>query len=192
MKDGYPELEENQDYILKVLTTEEEKFNKTIDQGLGILEKMKKACEEKGIKILSGLDAFTLYDTYGFPIDLTKEILDEDGMSIDEDAFQNAMEEQKEKARKARGTTNYMGADSTIYEEIDPSIRSVFVGYEHLKWSSKITVLTTTDEIVGNILEGQKATIFVEETPFYATSGGQIADTGMIKTKDAEDRKSVV
>ena len=185
-KDGYPELEENQDYILKVLTTEEEKFNKTIDQGLGILEKMKKACEEKGIKILSGLDAFTLYDTYGFPIDLTKEILDEDGMSIDEDAFQNAMEEQKEKARKARGTTNYMGADSTIYEEIDPSIRSVFVGYEHLKWSSKITVLTTTDEIVGNILEGQKATIFVEETPFYATSGGQIADTGMIKTKDAE------
>ena len=91
-KDGYPELEENQDYILKVLTTEEEKFNKTIDQGLGILEKMKKACEEKGIKILSGLDAFTLYDTYGFPIDLTKEILDEDGMSIDEDAFQNAME----------------------------------------------------------------------------------------------------
>ncbi len=185
-KDVYPELEENQDYILKVLTTEEEKFNKTIDQGLGILEKMKKACEEKGIKILSGLDAFTLYDTYGFPIDLTKEILDEDGMSIDEDAFQNAMEEQKEKARKARGTTNYMGADSTIYEEIDPSIRSVFVGYEHLKWSSKITVLTTTDEIVGNILEGQKATIFVEETPFYATSGGQIADTGMIKTKDAE------
>ncbi len=185
-KDGYPELEENQDYILKVLTTEEEKFNKTIDQGLGILEKMKKACEEKGIKILSGLDAFTLYDTYGFPIDLTKEILDEDGMSIDEDAFQNAMEEQKEKARKARGTTNYMGADSTIYEEIDPSISSVFVGYEHLKWSSKITVLTTTDEIVGNILEGQKATIFVEETPFYATSGGQIADTGMIKTKDAE------
>lgn len=185
-KDGYPELLEKEDYILKVLTTEEEKFNKTIDQGLGILEKMEKDCKEKGLKVLSGLDAFTLYDTYGFPIDLTEEILEENGMSIDKESFQKAMDEQREKARTARGISNYMGADSTIYEEIDPNISTVFVGYEHLSWNSNITVLTTENEIVEAVSDGQKATIFVEESPFYATSGGQAADKGIIKTKDAE------
>ena len=185
-KDGYPELAEKEEYILKVLTTEEEKFNKTIDQGLLILSEMEEACEKSGVKTLSGEDAFRLYDTYGFPLDLTTEILEEKGISVDEEGFKAAMEEQRQKARSARGTTNYMGADVTVYESIDPSVTSVFTGYETLSGKSKITVLTTEEEVVEAISDGQKATIFVEETPFYATSGGQTADKGIIRTAEAE------
>lgn len=185
-KDGYPELAEKEEYILKVLTTEEEKFNKTIDQGLSILTELQEACEKNGSKVLSGEDAFRLYDTYGFPVDLTKEILEEKGIHVDEEGFQSAMEEQRKKARSARETTNYMGADVTVYESIDPTITSEFVGYNTLKCNSEITVLTTEEEIVEAISDGQRATIFVKETPFYATSGGQTADKGVICTDDAE------
>ena len=107
-KDGYPELEEKKDFILNVLTQEEHKFNKTIDQGLNILADMEKEIEKSGKKELSGADAFKLYDTYGFPIDLTKEILEEKGFTVDEEGFKAAMEEQKVKARNARKVTNYM------------------------------------------------------------------------------------
>ena len=185
-KAGYPELEEKKDFIFKVLTQEEDKFNKTIGQGLTILSDMQEEMKVQNIKELSGENAFKLYDTYGFPLDLTKEILEEKGLGVDEDGFKTAMEEQRVKARAARETTNYMGADATIYEEIDPSVTSEFVGYDHLSYSSKITVLTTENEIVEAITSGDRGTIFVEETPFYATKGGQAADTGMIKTKDAE------
>ena len=185
-KDGYPELEEKEEYILKVLTTEEEKFNKTIDQGLLILSEMEESCEKNGVKTLSGEDAFKLYDTYGFPLDLTMEILEEKGIGVDEEGFKSAMEEQRKKARSARETTNYMGADVTVYESIDPSVTSVFTGYETLSGKSKITVLTTEEEVVEAVSDGQRATIFVEETPFYATSGGQTADKGIIRTADAE------
>ena len=185
-KDGYPELAEKEEYILKVLTTEEEKFNKTIDQGLLILSEMQEACEKNGKKTLSGEDAFKLYDTYGFPLDLTMEILEEKGIGVDEEGFKAAMEEQRQKARSARGTTNYMGADITVYESIDPSVTSVFTGYETLTGKSKISVLTTEEEVVEAISDGQKATIFVDETPFYATSGGQTADKGIIRTAEAE------
>ncbi len=185
-KDGYPELAEKEEYILKVLTTEEEKFNKTIDQGLLILSEMQEACEKNGEKTLSGEDAFKLYDTYGFPLDLTMEILEEKGIGVDEEGFKAAMEEQRQKARSARGTTNYMGADVTVYESIDPSVTSVFTGYETLTGKSKISVLTTEEEVVEAISDGQKATIFVDETPFYATSGGQTADKGIIRTAEAE------
>ena len=185
-KDGYPELEEKKDFILKVLSQEEEKFNKTIDQGLGILEDMQKEMEAAGTKVLSGEHAFKLYDTYGFPIDLTKEILEEEGIDIDEEGFKAAMEVQRQTARKARKATNYMGADATVYESIDPSVTSKFVGYEHLEYESKITVLTTEDEIVDALSDGERGTIFVDETPFYATSGGQEADHGVIKCGDGE------
>lgn len=185
-KDGYPELEEKKDFIFQVLTKEEEQFNKTIDQGLHILGEMEAAMEQEGRKELSGEDAFKLYDTYGFPVDLTKEILEEKGYSIDEKGFQEAMDEQRKKAREARAVTNYMGADATVYDEIDAAVTTEFVGYDNLTFDSKVTVLTTEEEIVDALTEDQKGTIFVEQTPFYATMGGQQGDKGVIVCGDAE------
>ena len=185
-KDGYPELEEKKDFILKVIAKEEDQFNKTIDQGLGILAEMTAKMEAEQTTTLSGADAFKLYDTYGFPIDLTKEILEEKGMQVDEEGFHASMEVQRKTARAARGETNYMGADVTVYESIDPSITSTFVGYENLAWKSPITVLTSDTEIVEALSDGQRGTVFAEETPFYATSGGQEADTGIIRTAEGE------
>ena len=181
-KDGYPELEEKKDFIFKVLTQEEEKFSKTIDQGLAILSEMEEAMQKSGEKVLSGADAFKLYDTYGFPIDLTQEILEDKGFSIDEKGFQEAMEDQRTKARGARKVTNYMGADATVYELIDPAITTKFVGYDKCSASSKVSALTTDSELVEALSDGQIGTIIVEETPFYATMGGQQGDKGVITT----------
>ena len=183
-KDGYPELDEKKAFILNVLSQEETKFDKTIDQGLTILGEMKDAMQKEGKTVLSGEEAFKLYDTYGFPLDLTEEILAESGMTLDEAGFKAAMQEQKDKARKARKVTNYMGADATVYDDIDASVTSAFVGYDSLTHTSKITVLTTEDEIVEALSDGQVGTIFVDETPFYATMGGQSADTGIITTAE--------
>ncbi len=185
-KDGYPELEEKKDFILEVLNKEEEKFNKTIDQGLGILSEMEDAMKAKGETVLSGQDAFKLYDTYGFPMDLTLEILEEKGLSIDEKGFGACMEEQRVKARNARKTTNYMGADATVYDEIDAAVASKFVGYDKLEYTSKVTVLTTQDELTDALSDGDRGTIIVDETPFYATMGGQEGDTGVIVTPEGE------
>ena len=187
-KDGYPELEEKRDFIFKVITKEEEQFNRTIDQGLSILAGMESKMEENGETILAGEEAFRLYDTYGFPVDLTKEILEEKGFSIDEEGFRKAEQAQKETAKGTFGEHTYSGTDETIYDSIDPSVTSVFVGYDHLTHCSPITVLTTENEIVDALTEGQKGTIFVEETPFYAASGGQEADTGVIRTEEGEFR----
>ena len=170
-KDGYPELDEKKDFIFNVLTKEEEQFSKTIDQGLHILEEMEAEMKAAGSTQLSGENAFKLYDTYGFPLDLTKEILEEKGITIDEAGFKTAMEEQREKARKAREVTNYMGADATVYDEIDPKVTTEFVGYDNLSHQSKITVLTTDTEIVEALTEDEKGTVFVEETPFYCYHG---------------------
>ena len=185
-KDGYPELFEKKDMIFNVIGQEEDQFNKTIDQGLRILAEMTEEMTEKQEKTLSGENAFKLYDTYGFPLDLTMEILEEKGFCVDEEGFKKSMEEQRVKARKARGVSNYMGADATVYDEIDPSITTEFVGYDHLKDTSEITVLTTENELVQEICEGQEGTVFVEQTPFYATMGGQEGDTGVITTESAE------
>ena len=181
-KDGYPELEDKKDFIFNVLNNEESQFNKTIDQGLRILGDMEQKMSEQGLKNLSGADAFKLYDTYGFPLDLTKEILEEKGYEIDEDGFKACMKEQQEKARSARETTNYMGADATVYDQIDPSVTTEFVGYEHLDYESEITVLTSETELRDSLMEGEKGTIIVGKTPFYATMGGQEGDTGVIET----------
>ena len=187
-KDGYPELEEKKAMILKVIAKEEEAFNKTIDQGLGILSDLISGMEEKGVNVLSGEDAFRLYDTYGFPLDLTIEILEEKGMAVDEEGFRSAMNIQRETARKARKVSNYMGADVTVYESIDPNVTSTFVGYDNLIYESEVTVLTTEEDVVEALSDGEKGTVFVNETPFYATSGGQEADTGIIHTKEGEFR----
>lgn len=179
-KDGYPELDEKMELILKVLTTEEENFNKTIDQGLVILSDLESRLVKEGKTCLDGEDAFRLYDTYGFPIDLTNEILEEKGFTVDMDGFNNAMNKQKETARGARKETNYMGADATVYDKIDTRITSEFVGYDTLETESEITVLTTSEDITDTLAEGMEGTIIVNKTPFYATMGGQQGDTGVI------------
>ena len=185
-KDGYQELEDKKAFIFKVLTQEEEQFNKTIDQGLAILSKMMEETKAAGASVLSGENTFKLYDTYGFPVDLTSEILAENGFTYDEAGFKACMEEQRTKARNARKVTNYMGADATVYEEIDPSITSEFVGYDRLTHTSKVSVLTTETEIVEALSDGDNGTIIVDETPFYATMGGQQGDKGIIRTANGE------
>ncbi len=185
-RDGYPELEEKREFIFKVLTQEEDKFNKTIDQGLVILAEMEDAMKASGQKTLPGADAFKLYDTYGFPLDLTREILEEKGYDIDEKGFQACMEEQRRQAQESHEVTNYMGADATVYDEIDPSVTTEFTGYDSLENQSKITVLTTDAELTEALSDGQVGTVFVEQTPFYATMGGQQGDKGEIVCKDGK------
>ena len=181
-KDGYPELEEKKNFILKVLTQEEEKFAKTIDQGLNILSEMEEKMQSEGKKVLSGEDAFKLYDTYGFPIDLTEEILEEKGFSYDEAGFEACMEKQRQTARGARKETNYMGADANVYNDIDSPITTEFVGYDCLDSREKVAFLTTQDEVVEALSDGDKGSIIVAKTPFYATMGGQQGDKGIIKS----------
>lgn len=183
-RDGYPELEEKKAMILKVLAQEEDKFNRTIDQGLSILKDMEKEMADRKVTVLAGENAFKLYDTYGFPLDLTKEILEEKSLTVDEDGFRAAMKDQREMARAARKTTNYMGADVTVYQSVDPAVTTSFVGYDCLIHDSQITVLTTETELVEALTDGETGTIIVHETPFYATMGGQQADIGEITSAD--------
>ena len=181
-KDGYSELEEKKDFILKVLTQEEEKFAKTIDQGLAILADMEAGMQKEGKKVLSGEDAFKLYDTYGFPIDLTQEILEEKGFSYDEKGFDACMEKQRQTARGARKESNYMGADATVYNEIDSTMTTEFTGYDTLTDESDVAFLTTETELVEALSDGDRGSVIVERTPFYATMGGQQGDKGVITT----------
>ncbi len=183
-KDGYPELDEKKAFILNVLTQEEDKFDKTIDQGLSILAEMEEEMKAAGVTEMSGENAFKLYDTYGFPTDLTEEILAEKGFTIDHAGFAVCMQVQKDTARKARKVTNYMGADVTVYESIDPSVTTEFVGYDRLNHVSKVTVMTTETEITDALTDGEVGTIIVEETPFYATMGGQSGDVGVITSEE--------
>jgi alanyl-tRNA synthetase len=195
-KDGYSELEEKKDFILKVLTQEEEKFAKTIDQGLSILSDMEADMKKKGEKVLSGEDAFKLYDTYGFPIDLTEEILEEKGFSYDEKGFAACMEKQRQTARGARKETNYMGADANVYNEIESPLTTEFSGYDRTTDTSEIAFLTTDTELVEALSDGDRGSVIVPVTPFYATMGGQQGDKGVITTESGtfvvEDTVKVV
>ena len=190
-RDGYPELEEKRDFILKVLTQEEERFAKTLDQGLAILSQLEADMSAKGESVLSGEDAFKLYDTYGFPIDLTEEILEEKGFTYDAEGFAAAMEEQRRQARSSRKATNYTGHEATVYDEIDPAITSEFTGYDRLEDQGKVLVLVKKaaaegdgDALVDVLTDGDQGTIITDITPFYATMGGQMGDHGMISADD--------
>ena len=184
-KDGYPELEEKREFIFKVIVKEEEQFNKTIDQGLSILAGMQDEMEKKGEKTLSGEDAFRLYDTYGFPVDLTIEILEEKGMGIDQAGFDEAVKEAKSASKGTyKGAEHMIGREADVYDELDPEMTSTFVGYDHLVHDSEVIALTTETEVVEALSDGDQGTIIVNETPFYATMGGQEADTGVIETED--------
>jgi alanyl-tRNA synthetase len=194
-KDGYPELAEKRDFILNVVRAEEEKFEKTYEQGMAILEEMENALTASGRQQLSGEDAFKLYDTYGFPIDNTKEILEEKGFTVDEEGFNRAMAQQREQARSDRERSGkaatYMGAAATVYEDMDPAVTSSFVGYDRLSAKSEIVAIASLptlaedaeedeDCVATALSDGQYGAIITSETPFYGTMGGQVGDKGMI------------
>lgn len=191
-KDGYPELEEKRDFILSVILAEEEKFEKTYEQGMDILEQMEKSLSAEGRKELSGEDAFKLYDTYGFPLDNTKEILEERGFSVDEAGFRAAMENQKKTARKDRlesgKMADYSGHAATVYDALDPALSSTFIGYDKTTAESEIVAMVSLasgdsgdeDAVVEALSDGENGAIITSETPFYGTMGGQVGDKGLI------------
>jgi len=189
-KDGYPELEEKKDFILKVISQEEEKFERTIDTGLSLLKEMTDRLKKDGGKTLSGADAFRLYDTYGFPLDITKEILEEEGLGVDEDGYNEAMKKQSDTARSARKKSNYMGADATVYEQLDAAVNSEFIGYDKTEAKGRIVALCLLngkdgDKVADALSEGQEGAVITDRTPFYGTMGGQVGDSGVIELDGA-------
>lgn len=183
-KSAYPELAEKSEYIFKVLSVEEERFYETIDQGTEILKSYINELKAQNQNVLSGDKCFKLYDTYGFPIDLTKEILEEENLTLDEDQFNHEMENQRLRARSAREETNYMGREDTVFNKLDLSITSKFIGYTELDCkNSKILAITKGDQIVDSITQNDEACIILDITPCYAESGGQSGDLGTIDTE---------
>ena len=185
-KDGYPELEEKKDFIFNVIAKEEAQFNKTIDQGLSILADMEADMKAEGTTVLSGENAFKLYDTYGFPVDLTREFLEEKGLTYDKEGFEKAQKEQRAKSEGTFGTHSYSGTDASVYDALDPELTTEFVGYDNMEAESEVTALTSEEEIVDALSDGEKGTVIVAKTPLYATSGGQEADKGVIRSADGE------
>lgn len=181
-KHEYTELADKYEYIVKCLTVEEERFNETIEQGLLILKNYVDALEEKGEKVLDGAACFKLYDTYGFPIDLTREILEEKGLSADEEGFKAEMQKQRERAREARGEFTYMGSDETVFHKIDTAVTSRFVGYDKTELEGTIDYLANEEVLLEKAACGDEVYVVALETPFYAESGGQAGDSGMITT----------
>ena len=182
--EAYPELVEKQDYIFKILSIEENSFYKTIDKGMEILKADMEEMKAAGVKVMSGEKSFRLYDTYGFPVDLTKEILAEEGMEIDEDAFTAEMKAQKERARSARAKSNYMGAAETVYNELPIEMETAFAGYDvYDVANAKIVALVANEAVAETAQAGDTVAVFLDRTPFYAESGGQVGDQGVIKTE---------
>lgn len=177
----YPELEERKVQIKKVIQAEEEKFQETIHQGINILEDYIEELIEKGDKCLSGEKAFKLYDTYGFPLDLTREILEEKGLIVDEEGFNKQMEEQRNRARKARESVVDSGWKNGQSTEVFSDYGTQFVGYDTLKIETKVLGLFKQGEPVENLEEDEQGIIILKETPFYGESGGQVGDTGYIR-----------
>jgi alanine--tRNA ligase len=183
-KSAYPELSEKADYIRKVIKIEEERFDATIDQGLSILNDFIASVKSGGGKILAGSMIFKLHDTYGFPLDLTREIAEENGLELDEDGFKAEMAEQKKKAREALKSreTSAWGQDAIV--GLDKVKKTVFTGYGELSSKAEILYIIKDGELVENAQEGDEVTVILDRTSFYAESGGQTGDTGVIEYKD--------
>lgn len=181
---SYPELLQKKDYIVKIINIEEEKFEKTIDLGINLLNEMLEKMKINKIHVMSGKDAFKLYDTFGFPIDLTKEILEENNFTLDEDAFLSLMEEQKNKSRNARVDSTVTGWKNG--EKIDINIGATeFIGYDNFKTIATITKIFVDNNEVDVINEGQKGKVLLDKTVFYAEGGGQSADYGYIFSENS-------
>lgn len=183
-KGAYPELVEKEDYIKKMINLEEEGFNKTIDTGMDILNQFIQEVKDNKSDILSGEKAFKLYDTYGFPYELTEEICEEKSIKVDRKAFDKEMEAQRVRAREAREVTSYMGSEDTPINKIDASIETEFVGYDKLEEEAKILVLANDENFLEELSEGNKGYVVTDKTPFYAEMGGQVGDTGYIIGND--------
>ena len=177
---AYPELEQRRDYIKKTIRAEEERFAQTLDSGLSILDKMLAETIAAGSKTLSGESVFKLYDTYGFPIDLTKEITGEKGIAVDEEAFRALMQEQKKRAREARANIDAGWAGDAL-SMVDKSVATVFTGYSELSSECNIEYIISEGED-NAFISGGSAVVITDRTPFYAESGGQVGDTGVIRT----------
>ncbi|MBN9646399.1 alanine--tRNA ligase [Terrisporobacter glycolicus] len=183
--EAYPEIVEKESYVKKVIKIEEEKFNETLDQGVEILNSYINELKENNEKVLSGEKAFKLYDTYGFPMDLTQEILEEQGFEIDEDGFQREMEAQRQRARDDRGAMEDESWKEDPLSTLDESIASTFDGYENLNVCGNVTAIVKGDNVTNTICEGEKAIVVLNETAFYAEGGGQAGDIGTLENKDA-------
>jgi len=181
MKDFYPEVLEKKDFIAKVVKNEEERFHETLHDGLQILADVIKKEKEKGSDTISGKDIFRLYDTYGFPVELTEEYAEEEGMNVDHAGFEVEMEEQRERARAARQDVDSMQVQGGVLGEI--KVESTFVGYDQLQAEGTVAAIVKNGESVVSASEGEEVQVILSETPFYAESGGQIADKGLIESE---------
>ena len=181
-QEAYPELKTKYDYVLKVIVLEEERFNATIDAGLGILSGIIESAKAEGKSTISGDDAFKLYDTFGFPVDLTREIAEEAGLSIDEEAFKALMDEQKQRARAARGNISGWSDSSKALLENLPETE--FLGYTEYECEGKVLSIFVDNESVDTVSEGE-CTIVTDKTVFYGEGGGQVGDTGVITLGDS-------
>ena len=184
--EAYPELVEKENYIKKVIRIEEEKFNETIEQGMEILASYIAQLKKNGETTLSGENAFKLYDTYGFPIDLTKEILEEEHLSIDEESFNEEMNKQRERARSARGNMDGEGWKEDPLSKLDSSVASIFEGYNELENSGIIKAIVKDNEIVESAVAGDKVVVVLDKTTFYPEGGGQAGDTGLLVNKNED------
>ena len=183
-KNAYPELAEKADYIRKVIKIEEERFDSTIDQGLGILNDFISGIKAENGKRLPGSMVFKLHDTYGFPFDLTREIAEENGLEVDEEGFKTEMGEQKKKAREALKSRETSAWSQDAVAGIDRNIRTEFTGYQSSWSQAQILYIIKDNETVENAQEGDEITVILDKTPFYAESGGQLGDTGYIESGD--------
>ncbi|RXI99954.1 alanine--tRNA ligase [Anaerobacillus alkaliphilus] len=181
MVDFYPEVKDKTEFVQKVIKNEEERFHETLNEGLAILSKVIEQAKAANLELISGEDVFRLYDTYGFPVDLTEEYVEEAGLSIDRAGFETEMEKQRERARSARQTGESMQSQDTLLGEL--KVKSEFVGYEKLTATSKIEVIIKDKELVENAIAGDVVKIMLDQTPFYAESGGQVADKGSLRAE---------
>jgi len=175
---AYPALKEKSGHILQVLGTEESRFLETLDTGMNLLQKHIDQLKAIGQTTLSGAEAFKLYDTFGFPPDLTREILEDEGLGWDEEGFQKEMQNQKTRARAARGTSNYMGADETVYHKLAPNLPTEFCGYDKTACTAEVIGLIADGDIAYEAKAGQEVAVVLSITPFYAAGGGQKGDSG--------------
>ena len=184
--EAYPELVEKESYIKKVIRIEEEKFNETIEQGMEILASYIADLKKNGETTLSGENAFKLYDTYGFPIDLTQEILEEEHLSIDEEAFNGEMNKQRERARSARGNMDGESWKEDPLSKLDSSVASTFEGYFELENSGIIKAIVKDNELVDSAVAGDKVIVVLDKTTFYPEGGGQAGDAGVLVNKNED------
>ncbi|MEH7802069.1 alanine--tRNA ligase [Bacillus pumilus] len=182
MKDFYPDVQAKEEFIAKVIKNEEERFHETLNEGLAILSEVIKKERDKGSTQISGEDVFKLYDTYGFPVELTEEYAEDENMTVDREGFQAEMEKQRERARNARQDVGSMQVQGGALGDI--KVESTFVGYENLTADARIVELLQNGEIVTEAHEGDTVQILLDETPYYAESGGQVADKGTLKSAE--------